>query len=118
MIHVTNQPPPFIIKSIISLWELKKIQPMIATAKIVGYMRFMRLLYQSGKYLTPAIGFKNNVKPEQKKNSTSPIAPPVARKLYFPYSNSMCEFVISMAARHFRMSILIFLSFIFLCLFL
>lgn len=54
----------------------------------------------------------NRVKPEQKKNKTSPIVPPVAITLYLPYKASICEFVINMAAKNLSMSILMFLSFI------
>lgn len=45
----------------------------MAHAKIVGYIRLMRRLYQlSNLPFRP----KKRVKPEQKKNSASPIAPP------------------------------------------
>ena len=55
--------------------------PTIAHAKTVGYILWIRLLYQlSNLPILP----KKSVKPEQKKNNTSPIAPPVAKILYFP----------------------------------
>jgi len=72
----------------------------------------MRRLYQLGNSLIEEIGFINNVNPEQKRNKTSPIVPPVANTLYFPYSNPICEFVIKRTAKNFRISIPIFLSFI------
>lgn len=61
--------------------------PMIAHAKTVGYIRLILRLYQlSNLPIFP----RNRVKPEQKKNNTSPIAPPVAKALYFPYKAAPC----------------------------
>lgn len=59
----------------------------MATAKIVGYMRFILRLYQLGNSLIPFMGFRKSVNPEQKKNRTSPNVPPVANSWYFPYSS-------------------------------
>ena len=92
--------------------RFKDIHAKIATAIRVGYILLIRRLYQSGNCFKPPIGFRKSVKPEQKKNNTSPIQPPVARKLYFPYNKLICELVIRRAAKHFRMSILTLRSFI------
>lgn len=75
----------------------------IAHANTVGYILLMRRLYQLSK--RPVLPM-SRVKPEQKKNSTSPMLPPVANTEYLPYSNSMCELVMNSAARNFRISIL------------
>ena len=110
--QLTNHPPPYrrISLKFLSVW--KKVHEYMAMANTVGYMRFILRLYQFGNSLMPFIGFKKSVKPEQKKNNTSPIVPPVASSWYFPYSSSMCELVISRTAMNFNMSTLIFLSFI------
>ena len=75
-------------------------------------MRFMRRLYQLGNSLIEEIGFMNNVNPEQKRNKTSPIVPPVAKALNFTYRISICEFVTKITAKNFSMSMLTSLSFI------
>lgn len=46
---------------------------------MVGYILFILRLYQLTKQSCRP---KNKVKPEQKKNSPSPMAPPVTKPLY------------------------------------
>lgn len=46
---------------------------------IIGYIRFILRLYQLMKLSCRP---KNKVKPEQKKNSPSPMAPPVTKPPY------------------------------------
>ena len=84
--HGINQYRFARIISIISQCVLKKRPPMMATANIVGYILFIRRLYQFGNWRKPSIGLINRAKPEQKKNRASPMPPPVARKLYSPYN--------------------------------
>lgn len=68
---------------------LKNRQAIKATAITEGYILLILLLYQFKKFIIPLLnGFINKVKPEQKKNSTSPIVPPVAKKSYLAYNKS------------------------------
>lgn len=96
-------PPPNRMISIMSFCLLNAGVLTIAHANTVGYILLMRRLYQLSK--RPVLPM-SRVKPEQKKNSTSPMLPPVANTEYLPYSNSMCELVMNSAARNFRISIL------------
>ena len=73
---------------------------------IDGYILLTLLPYQLAKLLLRP---KNNVKPEQKKNKASPIAPPVTNPSNLGNSNFMCEYVISKAAKNLSSTTALFL---------
>ena len=80
MMHGMNQYRGVVTKSVTDHVQPKNTADSNAHAIMVGYILLIRRLYQLGKL--PCLP-KNKVKPEQKKNNPSPIAPPVTSPLYW-----------------------------------
>lgn len=74
MIQLTNCPPPLRITCSILLVEAKHMDVTKAKPNTEGYIRRILRLYQASK--RPILP-KKSVKPLQKKNKASPMAPPV-----------------------------------------
>ena len=99
---MTNSPPP-IDNNVMYCFSENKV-PIIAHTITDGYIRLILLLYQLSNRNFRLL--KNNVYPEANKNSTSPIAPPVASILYLGYKASIWLLMIRNTAINFRISIL------------
>ncbi len=86
MIQGMNQYLGVVIRSVTFHIQPKATADSNAHMIIDGYILLTRRLYQ---FIKPPSRPRNNVNPEQKKNSPSPIAPPVTNPLYFGNSNAI-----------------------------